>query len=209
MNDSVSARPLPENIGVVIQDLGEVPADIRGPAERAARAAAKKDTRHVPLYFTRPETEEEAGHRRRIVEDGAAKARIEGDAEARGMGPEELVYSVLAADPSATDLGTPPRVDLSGGEACFGLRPRSKAGCAVFVRGDVSRSDPELALAGEGAGMALEEAVASLVAAAYRRAAWHYRGLGKMGRKSKVKSTDIGLDCRIYARDLVRSNKPW
>lgn len=210
MTDEAKDKSIvPEHVGVVIQDLSEVPADIRGPAERAAKAAAKRDTRHVPLYFTRHETKEEADHRRRIAQDPNTREEIERTASSRGASPEELIYSTLASNPAATDFGTPPRVDLTGGEAAFAIRPLSEAGAAVFVRGDISRYDPELALAGGGRGMALEQAVASLVAAAYRKAGWHYRGLRKMTKKSKVKSVDENVDCRIYARDLVRSNMPW
>jgi hypothetical protein len=49
---------LPDEIGVRVS-AGEVPEDVRRPAERAARKAANKHTRGARLRFARPELEEE------------------------------------------------------------------------------------------------------------------------------------------------------
>lgn len=184
--------PIPHQAGVIIEDFNEVPADIRGPAERAAKKAAKKETRHVELAFARPETAEEAGHRAGL----ACFSPIIESAHAHGVTPEEAAFYTLCAGRFGPEEGgLEQRVALDC-EAFF-----SPTLPAVVLRADLDRGHWQ-----NQENMPLEWLVAHLVAEAYRRALWHYRGLERMAKRGKLKSLDRDTDCRIYARDLVGSD---
>lgn len=182
---------MPAEVGVIIEDLDEVPADIWGPAERAALAASKKETRSIPLAFARAETEEEVSQREYMA---TAPAMAEA-AENNGVSVEEAVFYFMCAGPLAD---SPQRVPLDC-EAFF-----SPSIPAVIVRADLDRGHWE-----QQESIPLEWLSASLTAEAYRRALWQRRGLEKMAKRGQLKSADRYEDCRIYAANMVKSNLPW
>lgn len=172
---------LPEEIGVMIA-AGEVPEDVRRPAERAARKAANKYTRGVKLRFARPELEEEAIDRQRFERDN--REALEDIARDMGCTAAEVAYLQLARKPEME-----------------GARTGLEAQDAFYERPDsiTLRSDTEADV----------ETVAYLVAHCYRRVEWDLFGMEHLSRRRRLKSWNMVEDCRLYGRDLVSSGRPW
>lgn len=172
---------LPEEIGVIVTGE-EVPEEVRAPAERAARKAANKATRGVVLRFARPELEEEVTDRYRFERDN--QERISEIAEQRGWTTAEVAYELNTRTPEVAGC----RTALDYEDVIYN-RPDS-----VVVR-LTTEAD--------------RETLVYMVAACYRRADWDLRGRDALARRNKLKSYDMESDVRLYARDVVDSNRPW